>query len=104
MKKLILFFALIGGMAFFAEAQTTLKVTKKQVKQTARIEQGVASGELTKREARMLKQQQRNIQAEKRMDKSDGVVTRRERAHIRQDQRAANRNIYRQKNDVQKRY
>jgi hypothetical protein len=33
MKKLILFFALIGGISFFASAQTTPRVAKKQMKQ-----------------------------------------------------------------------
>jgi hypothetical protein len=104
MKKLILFFALIGGISFFASAQTTPRVAKKQMKQNIRINHGVVNGELTRREARNLKKQQRHIQIEKKVAKADGVVTRREKAHIRQDQRVANRSIYRQKHDNQKRF
>jgi len=104
MKKLILFFALIGGISFFASAQSTPRVVKKQVKQNVRIDHGIVNGELTGREARNLKRQQRHIQTEKKIAKADGVVTRREKAHIRQDQRIANRNIYRQKHDTQKRH
>ena len=104
MKKLILFFALIGGLSFYASAQTTPRVAKKQVKQSVRIAEGVASGELTRHEAKQLKRQQKHIQVEKRIAKADGVVTRKERAHIRHDQRVANRSIYRQKHDNQSRY
>lgn len=104
MKKVILFFALIMGVTFFAAAQATPKATKIQVRQSNRIAHGVANGELTRHEARQLKRQQKHIQNEKRVAKSDGVVTRRERAEIRRDQKVANRSIYRQKNDVQNRY
>ena len=104
MKRLILFFALIGGISFFASAQSTPGVAKKQVKQNVRIGHGVANGELTRREAKNLKKQQHHIQVEKRAAKADGVVTRREKAHIRHDQRVANRSIYRQKHDNQKRF
>lgn len=92
------------GVSFFAAAQSTPKVTKTQVKQTARISHGVANGELTKREAKMLKRQQRHIRNEKRIARADGVVTKRERANIRRDQKIANRSIYNQKHDAQKRY
>lgn len=103
MKKLILFFALIGGISFFASAQTDPRVAKKQVKQNVRINEGVVSGELTRKETKKLIKQQKHIQAEKQIAKSDGVVTRRERVHIRRDQRVANRSIYRQKHDLQSR-
>lgn len=104
MKKLIVFFALIGGISFFASAQTTPRISKKQVTQDIRIDHGVANGELTRREAHRLNKQQRHIQVEKQIARADGVVTRRERAHIRKDQRVANRSIRRQKHDAQKRY
>lgn len=104
MKKVILFFALMMGISFFAAAQSTPKVGKVQVKQNVRINHGVVNGELTRRESRQLKRQQKHIQVEKKLAKADGVVTKRERGHIRHDQRVANRSIYRQKHDVQKRY
>ena len=104
MKKVILFFAIIMGVSFFANAQSTPKATKTQVRQTSRIAQGVENGELTRRETRRLERQQKHIQHEKRMAKADGVVTRRERANIRKDQKIANRSIYRQKHDAQSRF
>ncbi len=103
MKNVILFFVLMSGVSFFASAQSGSKVIKTQVKQSSRIIQGVASGELTKHEVKQLKKQQRHIQKEKRIARADGIVTRRERAHIRHDQKVANRSIYRQKHDVQNR-
>jgi len=103
MKKVILFVALMMGISFYAAAQVTPKATKTQVKQTSRIVHGVANGELTRREAKNLKRQQKHIQKEKRIAKADGIVTKRERAHIRHDQKVANRSIYRQKHDAQSR-
>ena len=103
MKKAILLFSMICGITFFVAAQTTPKVRKHQVKQTVRIAEGVGSGELTRRETKQLLRQQKHIQKEKRIAKADGVVTRRERAHIRHDQKVGNRSIYRQKNDLQRR-
>lgn len=103
MKKLVLFFALVFGVSLFAAAQSTPKVRKTQVKQTIRIAHGVGNGELTRHEVKQLKRQQRHIQKEKRIAKADGVVTKREKAHIRHDQKVANRTIYRQKHDAQRR-
>ena len=103
MKKLTLIAALLMGTALYGTAQTLSPVGKTQVKQTARIKQGVHSGELTRREAKGLKKQQREIQRDKRLARADGVVTKRERAHIRHEQQVANRSIYRQKHDLQSR-
>jgi hypothetical protein len=101
MTKLILFLGLCVGIACVASAQSTPKVGKTQARQTVRIADGVANGELTQREARHLKNQQRYIQHEKNVAKADGVVTSNERKKIRHDQRIANRSIRRQKHDLQ---
>jgi len=92
---------LVAGTAL---AQTgTPGINERQENQKARIEQGVKSGELTRREAGKLRAEQRAIRAEKRLAKADGVVTPAERAKIRRDQRRASRDIYRQKHDAQTR-
>jgi len=101
MKKVILFFALMAGVSFFVSAQSTPNVAKSQINQSARITQCVANGELTRKETRLLKKQQKHIRAEKRLAKADGIVTRREKAHIRHEQKVANRSIYHQKHDRQ---
>ena len=103
MKKGIIFLAFIFGMSYFALAQSTPTVGKRQINQSTRIAEGVPSGDLTRNETKQLHRQQKHIRKEKRVAKADGIVTRRERAHIRKDQRVANKSIYRQKNDAQKR-
>lgn len=100
MKKSIILgaFFLIAGL-MHAQTQTK-KVNQRQVNQKIRIVKGVKSGELTKMETKKLARQQQDIRKTKKTAKSDGVVTRKERAVIHSKQKAANRNIKRKKNNV----
>lgn len=102
-KSFVIIIALIfaGGIA---DAQTgTPKVRERQINQQQRIKQGVRSGELTKREAVRMEARQAKIQHDKKVAKSDGIVTPDERAKLHREQNAASRKIYRQKHDAQKR-
>jgi len=100
MKKAILLCALFVIGSAFASAQTaTPRVTKRQLKQQARIEQGVKSGELTAGETKRLEREQGKIQADKRKAKADGVVSPAERAKLAREQNRANRKIYRLKHN-----
>ena len=82
-------------------AQTATPVmTERQNEQKARINQGVASGELTRKETAKLRTQQRAIKAEKKAFKADGKVTAAERAKLRADQNRASRNIYNKKHNA----
>jgi hypothetical protein len=92
--------ALIGASAFASTA--TPVVTDRQENQASRINQGVASGELSKKETVQLRTEQRAIRAEKRAFKADGKVTHAERAQLRRDQKAASRHIYNKKHNVKK--
>ena len=84
-------------------AQTaTPVVTECQQSQNARINQGVASGQLTRNETAKLRAQQRAIKAEKKAFKADGKVTAAERAKLRADQNRASRNIYNKKHNAKK--
>ena len=84
-------------------AQTaTPVVTERQQSQNARINQGVASGQLTPNETAKLRAQQRAIKAEKKAFKADGKVTAAERAKLRADQNRASRNIYNKKHNAKK--
>jgi hypothetical protein len=106
MKKIILTSAIIIAMGYSANifAQTaTQGVTRKQINQEARIQEGKQSGELTRREERNLQLQQTEIQQDKKEAKADGVVTPAERKQLRKEQRRANANIYHQKHDAQSR-
>ncbi len=93
---------LLAGSMSYAQTATP-KVTDRQVNQQKRIQQGIKSGELTKKEVAGLQAQQARIQGAKVAAKSDGVVTAKERAKINSMQNKASRNIYRQKHDGQMR-
>jgi hypothetical protein len=69
------------------------------VNQKQRIEQGLRSGELTRKESKHLKAQQRDIHQVKKMAKADGKVTREERRVIKQKQARADKNIARKKHN-----
>jgi hypothetical protein len=106
MKTLNLLFVFIALFAFTftTTAQTTKKaVAKHQIKQNARIHQGIHSGELTAVEAKKVKAQQRDINQTKRAAKADGKVTAKEKAIIKHKQKHANANIARKKNNERSR-
>jgi hypothetical protein len=84
-----------------AESAATPGIDKRQANQEKRIDQGVASGELTKREARRLEKQQAHINKAEGRAKADGVVTKAERARLHHEQDKASGNILRQKHDKQ---
>jgi|SRR5690242_6639417 polyisoprenoid-binding protein YceI len=84
-------------------AQTaTPGVDARQERQQQRIDQGIASGELNKREAGRLEREQGRIEADKEAAKADGVVTKQERAKLNREQNRASRHIAREKHDRQK--
>src|SRR5438067_11197093 len=102
MKLRILVIAALASIAGTAMAGTADPVVnQRQVNQHERIEQGIASGELTKREATRLKVEQRAIRAEERAFKSDGKLTKAERKQLNRDLNRSSRDIYHQKHDAQ---
>lgn len=90
---------LMTGMAF-AEAETPV-VDQRQTNQEQRIDQGIASGQLNDREANRLNKQQEHINKMEDRAKSDGVITKKERARIGAAQARASRHIAREKHDRQ---
>lgn len=106
MKKLIFISTVIlcmGAMIKLSAQTATPRITEKQVTQQARIQEGKRSGELTPKETARVQMRQAKVQHDKRVAKSDGVVTPAERRKLRAEQRRANRAIYRQKHNSQKR-
>ena len=101
LKLMTLALSLFFAGSVLAQPATPV-VTQRQENQKARIDEGVKSGELTKKEAGKLRAEQRAIRAEKRMAKADGKVTKAERAKLRHDQNKASADIYKQKHDAQK--
>ena len=90
---------LMSGMAY-AEAETPA-IDQRQANQEQRIDQGVASGQLNKREANRLNRQQKHINKIEDRAKSDGVITKKERARIGAAQNRASRHLAREKHDGQ---
>lgn len=78
-------------------------VNARQHNQRERIQQGVASGELTRRETGRLAAEQRDIRQLERAYKSDGALTGAERRDLQHEQNQASRDIYQQKHDGQDR-
>ena len=78
-------------------------VYQRQQNQRERIQQGVKSGELTRRETGWLVEDQRDIRQLERAYKSDGTLTGAERRDLQHEQNQASHGIYRQKHDEQDR-
>lgn len=78
-------------------------VNKRQERQENRIEQGIASGELTKHEARRLHSKERAIKAKEHTYKADGTLTPAERKDLHHDLSALSKDIKREKHDLQQR-
>ena len=79
----------------------TPRVDARQAAQEQRIEQGQASGELTRRESRRLNAEQKGINKAETAAKADGTVTAQERARLHRLQNKASHDIRHQKHDAQ---
>lgn len=91
------------AVAFSASAQTaTPNIDQRQTNQQARIEQGKATGTLSKREAARMEAGQAKVEGMKEVAKADGKVTRAERKAIQKEQNKQSRRIHRQKHDGNK--
>lgn len=86
-----------------AASAATPGIDKRQAHQERRIDHGVASGELTRREARRLNREQHAIDQAENRAKADGVVTARERKRLHHMHDGASADIARQKHDRQER-
>ncbi len=89
--------ALAAGSAFANTA--TPRVNRREVRQQARIQRGVKSGELTRGEANRLERGQAHVDAMKDRAKADGVVTPKERARLNHAQNRQSRRIHRLKHN-----
>lgn len=101
-KTLILALAVTAGAALSgtAFAQTaTPRLDQREANQQQRINQGVASGQLTPREATNLQNNQNRLKANEARAKADGVVTRAERQRLQREARHNSRKIYNKKHN-----
>ena len=78
-------------------------INARERHQQQRINQGIRSGELTRREARRLEAGEARIRTDVRFARADGTVTPRERARLQRELNRESRSIYRQKHDGQDR-
>jgi hypothetical protein len=101
-RHLIGMAVLAASGATLAQAPATPGVDQRQANQQQRIDQGVASGQLTQKEANRLEKGQANVQKAEDKAKSDGVVTKKERAGLHAKQNQQSRRIAKQKHDRQK--
>jgi uncharacterized membrane protein YebE (DUF533 family) len=101
--KTVAFLAIALPTLAFAQANTP-RVDQRQANQEQRIDQGVASGSLTQREANRLERGQQHVDNMENRAKADGVVTRGERARLHQAQDVQSARIHRQKHDRQHDY
>ena len=96
----------VGVSAAFAQAPATPKdplatpkIDYRQANQEKRINQGIASGSLTTREAAKLDKREAKIESNKLAAKSDGQITPAERHKLKHEQNQVSRAIKREKHD-----
>lgn len=101
MKKLSMAVAVVLGLVMVVGNAEAAERGVRQREQQVRINQGVRSGELTRREAVKLEAQHHQIRREIKKARADGRITPAERAKIARKQDRLSKRIYRQKHDGQ---
>ena len=77
------------------------RIDAREANQQKRIDQGVKSGELTKREADRLEKGQARVGKMEDKAKADGTITKKEARQIEKAQDNQSKKIYREKHDKQ---
>jgi hypothetical protein len=98
MKKFLLLSVIALLLGGSTEASAQWRRNDRQ-----RVRTGIRSGQITREEARQIRERQRQIRAERRTYRSDGVVTRDERRDLRRDRREQDRYIRSQRRDDDRR-
>ncbi len=93
--------ALVGTVASAAWAEPeTPRVDARQENQEQRIDAGVESGEVTKKEEKVLEHGQKKVEQAEEKAKADGVVTKREQKKLDRKQDRQSRRVYRAKHNA----
>ncbi len=98
--RLILTGTLLSASLLTATAALAGPYTTREGRQQDRIAQGIASGQLTGREAARLKGEEARIEAEWRAFWADGHLSPWERGKLRHDLNKTSRDIYRMKHNA----
>jgi hypothetical protein len=101
MKKFLIVGVLALLMGGATEALAQRRGNDRSDRQ--RVRRGVRSGQITRDEARQIRERERQLRAERRTYRSDGVITREERREIRRDEREQDRYIRSQRRDDDRR-
>lgn len=108
MQTWITVLALTVSGAVFAQPKSAPKdpaatphLDQRQANQEKRIDQGVASGQLTSKEAEHLEKREAKLESDKQAAKADGKVTAQERKQLHREADRDSRAIFRQKHDRQ---
>lgn len=102
MKKLTVILILTGILGVMAETtfgQVTPGADRRQRNQRNRINNGVKSGEITRREGRSIRRSVRSTKRYEARAKSDGKVTWKERVRLQHKQNKTSRKIFRTKHN-----
>ena len=91
----------LSTLAQATPAASMPRVDKREANQDTRIQNGVASGQLTARETQRLEKEQAVVNKAESRATADGKVTRAERHRLHKLQNRASKDIYKQKHDEQ---
>lgn len=91
----------VAQAAQAADAAATPGIDRRQANQEKRIQQGVDSGSLNKREAARLERGEKRIERMEERAKADGRVTPQERTRLQWAENVQSKRIYREKHDAQ---
>jgi len=97
-----LLIAAVPSLASAAEVDSTKRIDERQDNQEKRINKGVRSGDITKKEAARLEEKQKRIDAAEKKAIADGKVTKKERARVEKMQDHQSEAIANQRKDEQK--
>jgi len=96
MKNVSIFIVTLMVLVFLAAVESQAgRIEKRDSRQDSRIEDGIAKGEISRGEARILRNQQDNIDKQREKALRDGRLSNRERIMLERRQDLASRDIYR---------
>jgi Ni/Co efflux regulator RcnB len=100
MKKLMMIVAFAGAIAVPATFAQDAAARDREANQKARDKQGVASGEITRKEGAGLAKDQRRINRQINRADANGTMTPQKKARINREQTSESRNIYKDKHNA----
>jgi hypothetical protein len=100
MKKLLMSVVLTGALVVPAAFAQDAAARDREANQKARDKQGVASGQITKKEGASLARDQRKINRQVNRANATGTMTPEKKAQINKEQNAESKKIYKDKHNA----